>query len=170
MSDLDKLNYFEIFSLPVSPHQDLEVVESIYNKLLIDFHPDKFNDGNKKIIASNIIDKLHIGYKTLTCTLKIRLYLLELHSNNLDLDSCDLENHFLEQVFELSELIENDPLENLTDLSLNLEEQYKNYIRSFDMSFQEYLLDNNVGLKQSIKNILKAKYIDKLMSSCKERS
>lgn len=151
MRELDKINFFDMFNLPISPILEETNLEYAYNNLLSDFHPDKFQDRTKKDLAKAILDKANSAYKILKCGLSRRIYLLKLkHINLAEENECpQIDINFFDEIIDLSENNETVKAQELMQIEIN--------------KFDEFYDKNDY--KTAAESILKAKYYKKIWNN-----
>jgi len=98
-------NYFEIFGLPPAYEIDLTALEAAYERLTLEHHPDFFSTAGKpeQAHAQRMSAEVNEGYRVLRSEGRRSAYLLKLLANGQDLNTRQLPEGFLQEMFFLQE-------------------------------------------------------------------
>ena len=102
-------NYFEIFNLPYTYELNLAELETQYQQLAMELHPDFYLNAPKaeKQQSQESSTLLNQAYTVLKSPLSRATYLLKLLRQNTPLDQNQLPKGFLEEIFETQETLED---------------------------------------------------------------
>ena len=139
---LQKANYFELFSLPVSFQLENARLEVAYKKLQSEFHPDKAvnADDRARVQALQQTSMINDAYATLKSPLKRAAYLLKLagidaeEHNQLHLDEAFLIQQ-MEMRETLASLIEGEDIEGLDTMKDSIDKERVAILASFETKF-----------------------------------
>ncbi|MCZ6556974.1 MAG: Fe-S protein assembly co-chaperone HscB [SAR324 cluster bacterium] len=101
-------NYFHLFGLFPSYEIDLEALDAAYERLSLEHHPDFFaNAGTEeKARSERMSAELNEGYRVLRSESERSAYLLDLFKAERELDSTQLPDGFLQEMFALQEEVD----------------------------------------------------------------
>lgn len=158
----DELNHFEKFNFEPSFQIDEIELEARYLELQQQFHPDVVDDKIEAEINSILINQ---AYKILKNPLKRAIYLLQLQGINID-DEFNVEKPSQDILLLIMKLRE-DILENKNDLEKikELKQKIANLLGD-----EMELISNLLAKKQhklATQNLIKAKYLDKILQDLK---
>ena len=136
------LNYFELFSLPVSFQVEDKILEREYKKLQSEFHPDRFVDADDRtrLQALQQTSMVNDAYATLKSPLKRSAYLLKL--NDVDAEEhnqAHLNEGFLLQQLEMREdletLIDTDDVDGLDAMKARVSKEKADTLKLFESHY-----------------------------------
>jgi len=157
-------NYFEIFSLDVSTHPDLNKLNENNRELQRLVHPDKFanSDESEKRQAMQKTSLINQAFNTLKDPVLRLQYMLSLKGIDMNGETdTAMDGGFLMEQMELREKIADvrtqaDPLEELDAITKTLKTTSKNLIAEFDQNFQDDALDKSREVVRKLQFINKA--------------
>ncbi len=139
---LQKANYFELFSLPVSFQLENSLLEVAYKKLQAEFHPDRVvnADDRTRVQALQQTSMINDAYVTLKSPLKRAAYLLKLAGIDAEEhNQLHLDEGFLIQQMEmretLADLIEGEDLEGLDAMKNSINTEKAATLANFEKQF-----------------------------------
>jgi len=139
---LANLNYFEIFSQPVSFQVAENDLEKEYRKLQGQYHPDKFSTASdhERLQALQHTSLINDAYDTLKSPLKRAAYLLKLEGiDPEEHNQAHLNEDFLLKQLELREalesLVENEHMDELLALKSSITEEKQIALENFESVF-----------------------------------
>ena len=131
----DDIDHFEVMGLPHCFEINSEELESLYQRLTLEIHPDFFGTGSEKekSLSEKSSGMLNAAYKTLLEPASRANYLLSIFARKKTLQTDDLPEGFLQEMFilqeSLDEMLESGDQSDLTKMKENLEKRY-NFIES----------------------------------------
>lgn len=139
---LQKANYFELFSLPVSFQLENAQLEAAYKKLQSEFHPDKAvnADDRTRLQALQQTSMVNDAYVTLKSPLKRAAYLLKIAGIDAEEhNQLHLDEGFLLQQMEMREtlesLIDDEDLEGLDAMKHSINKEKTSILAHFETQF-----------------------------------
>ena len=131
----DDIDHFEVMGMPHCFEIDLEKLESLYQRLTLEMHPDYFvtaSDVQKRLSEKSSV-MLNAAYSTLRVPASRASYLLSLYSKGKNLLTDKLPEGFLQDMFifqeSLDEMLESGDQSALCKMNEDLQDRY-NYIES----------------------------------------
>ena len=102
-------NYFEVFGVVESFHQDVKVLQRRFRDLQWRLHPDKFSTKTKTEQEHALEQSILVNraYKTLTTPILRGLYMLKLHGLALEEGEIQMNASFLINIMEVNEDIDD---------------------------------------------------------------
>ena len=136
-------NYFELFGLDVNFLIDIDVLESNYQQLQSQFHPDRFvsSDDQDRRIAMQATTFINEAHDILRNEQTRARYLLQLQGVPFDVEQDTTQDmDFLMAQMKLREQIDevdqqNDPLNRLDELSSLARQQKKELMEQYQQQF-----------------------------------
>ena len=131
----DEIDYFEVMGLPHSFKIDSEVLESLYQRLTLEMHPDFFGVApeEQKCLSEKYTVMLNAAYSTLIKPASRATYLLSLLARGKRLQTDKLPEGFLQEMFSLQEsldeILESGDHSVLSKMNEDLQNRY-NFIES----------------------------------------
>ena len=126
----DDVNHFEVMGLPRCFEIDTEELESLYQRLTLEMHPDFFGAATqeqKKLSEKNSV-MLNTAYSTLREPASRATYLLSLFARGKNLQADKLPEGFLQEMFffqeSLDEILESDDQSALRKMNEDLQKRY----------------------------------------------
>ena len=131
----DDIDHFEVMGLPHCFEIDLEELESLYQRLTLEMHPDFFitaSDVQKRLSEKSSV-MLNAAYSTLREPASRAGYLLSLFAKGKNLQTDKLPEGFLQDMFifqeSLDEMLESGDQSALCKMNEDLQDRY-NFIES----------------------------------------
>ena len=131
----DDIDHFEVMGMPHCFEIDLEKLESLYQRLTLEMHPDFFgaaSEAQKRLSEKSSV-MLNAAYSTLRVPASRASYLLSLYSKGKNLQTDKLPEGFLQDMFifqeSLDEMLESGDQSALCKMNEDLQDRY-NYIES----------------------------------------
>ena len=129
------IDHFEVMGMPHCFEIDLEELESLYQRLTLEMHPDFFgtaSDVQKRLSEKSSV-MLNAAYSTLRVPASRASYLLSLYSKGKNLQTDKLPEGFLQDMFifqeSLDEMLESGDQSALCKMNEDLQDRY-NFIES----------------------------------------
>ena len=126
----DDVNHFEVMGLPRCFEIDTEELESLYQRLTLEMHPDFFGTATqeqKQLSEKNSV-MLNTAYSTLREPASRATYLLSLFARGKNLKTDKLPEGFLQEMFffqeTLDEILESDDQSALNKMNEDLQKRY----------------------------------------------
>ena len=165
-----KPNFFEALGLPPNYVQNSQQVETKYQRLLGEIHPDFYAhlqtwEKRQSLESTSILNN---AFKTLQNPLSRAEYLLSLLAQSSELNSRALPPQFLEEVFELQEkldelLAQESQSQELLQLERDFQARLEQSYQQIENLFSEMPKAPTVAQLQTIQTQLNAsRYIQRL--------
>jgi molecular chaperone HscB len=165
-------NYFEVFDLPYSFEMDFNKLEREYNKLASELHPDFYITASsfekKQSIESAAL--LNQAFQTLKNPLTRANYLLKILAHGKNLDTRELSDGFLEQMFILQEKLDDflasaHHQEDVKDFAATIKSRLDAYPATIQKLFNEYQTsERTLSFLQTIQRCLnEINYLQRLL-------
>ena len=126
----DDIDHFEVMGMPHCFEIDLEELESLYQRLTLEMHPDFFgtaSDVQKRLSEKSSV-MLNAAYSTLREPASRAGYLLSLFAKGKNLQTDKLPEGFLQDMFifqeSLDEILESGDQSALCKMNEDLQERY----------------------------------------------
>ena len=171
MSQTPAAEFFELFELPVSYEVDASKLAARYQKLLAQYHPDRYASEDAKTRRSAVENAAFINQanETLTNPLKRGCYLLKLAGAE-----CNPENHtikdsaFLMQQMEFRERVDevvddDDPFAAMDQLRADVDQLQNQLVDAFKSSYDSGAFDT------ALENLTKLQFFDRLKGQLDEQ-
>jgi molecular chaperone HscB len=155
------VNYFELFSLPVSFSIDQSRLSETYRELQKKYHPDKFvmQSDSEKLSAMQKSAEINDAYQTLKNTCLRAQYMLLLAGLDIALEQRTLQDtNFLMQQMEWRETIESfseDDEEAIEDFTKIIEQQVLTLESNIATQLQHTELEDAANSIRKLKFMLK---------------
>lgn len=171
MSDsIFNLNYFEIFSQPVTTEPDVNLLKEKNRELQQQVHPDKFANSSdaEKRLAMQKTSLINEAFETLKKPVSRLQYMLVLKGVDMNGETdTSMDGAFLMEQMELRESIaevrnQSDPLDVLDKMLLELKSKANNLIVEFAGFYQRE------DLEKSRETVRKLQFINKAEKEVKE--
>ena len=126
----DDVNHFEVMGLPPCFEIDSGELESLYQRLTLEMHPDFFGAApeEQKLLSEKYSVMLNAAYSTLREPASRATYLLSLLARGKNLQTDKLPEGFLQEMFffqeSLDEIIESDNQPALRKMNEDLQKRY----------------------------------------------
>ena len=126
----DDLNHFEVMGLPRCFEIDLGKLESLYQRLTLEMHPDFFSTATQeqKQLSEKYSVMLNTAYSTLREPASRATYLLSLLARGKNLQTDKLPEGFLQEMFSfqesLDEILESDDQSSLRKMNEDLQRRH----------------------------------------------
>ena len=126
----DDINHFEVMGLPQCFEIDSGELESLYQRLTFEMHPDFFGAASEeqKQLSEKYSVMLNAAYSTLREPASRATYLLSLFASGKNLQTDMLPEGFLQEMFffqeSLDEIIESDDQSALHKMNEDLQKRY----------------------------------------------
>ena len=126
----DDLNHFEVMGLPRCFEIDLGKLESLYQRLTLEMHPDFFSTATQeqKQLSEKYSVMLNTAYSTLREPASRATYLLSFLARGKNLQTDKLPEGFLQEMFffqeSLDEILESDDQPALRKMNEDLQKRY----------------------------------------------
>ena len=126
----DDVNHFEVMGLPRCFEIDSEELESLYQRLTLEMHPDFFGAApeEQKQLSEKYSVMLNAAYSTLREPVSRATYLLSLFARGKILQTNKLPEGFLKEMFilqeSLDEMLESGNQSALCKMNKDLQERY----------------------------------------------
>ena len=143
----DDINHFEVMGLPRSFEIDSGGLESLYQRLTLEMHPDFFGAApeEQKQLSEKLSVMLNAAYSTLHEPTSRATYLLSLYVRGKNLQTDKLPEGFLQEMFffqeSLDEILESDDQsalrkmnEDLQKRSISIESNYATLFKKLETS------------------------------------
>ncbi len=148
--DILTSNFFELFTLPVSYHVDLNKIQQQYMKLQKKVHPDKFANASdlEKRISMQQTSAINEAQATLKDPVLRAIYLLKLKGIDFSLQNeTTMDTGFLMQQLEMRESLENikdesEPLDALDLIAKEVKVSSQSMMDNFAQAFDDDKLDD----------------------------
>ena len=131
----DDIDHFEVMGMPHCFEIDLEKLESLYQRLTLEMHPDFFGAASEvqKRLSEKSSVMLNAAYSTLREPASRAGYLLSLFAKGKNLQTDKLPEGFLQDMFifqeSLDEILESGDQSALCKMNEDLQDRY-NFIES----------------------------------------
>ena len=126
----DDVDHFELMGLPRCFEIDSEELESLYQRLTLEMHPDFFGAASEeqKQLSEKYSVMLNAAYSTLCDSASRATYLLSLFARGKNLQTDKLPEGFLQEMFffqeSLDEILESDDQSSLRKMNEDLQKRY----------------------------------------------
>ena len=126
----DDVNHFEVMGLPRCFEIDSGELESLYQRLTLEMHPDFFGTApeEQKQLSEKYSVMLNAAYSTLREPASRATYLLSLFARGKNLQTDKLPEGFLQEMFffqeSLDEILESDDQSALHKMNEDLQKRY----------------------------------------------
>ena len=135
----DDLNHFEVMGLPLCFEIDLGKMESLYQRLTLEMHPDFFGTAtqDQKQLSEKYSVMLNTAYSTLSEPASRATYLLSLLARGKRLQTDKLPEGFLQEMFTLQESVD-EQLDSGDQLALRkMNEELQNRYNLIESNFAD---------------------------------
>lgn len=155
------MNYFELFSLPVSFSIEQSQLSETYRELQQQYHPDKFvmQSDSERLAAMQKSTEINDAYQTLKNSSLRAQYMLLLAGLDIALEQKTLQDtEFLMQQMEWRETISSfteDDEDEIEAFSESIVQQVKNLESKIEIQLQEKQLEDAANSIRKLKFMLK---------------
>ena len=167
----DDVNHFEVMGLPRCFEIDTEELESLYQRLTLEMHPDFFGAApeEQKQLSEKYSVMLNAAYSSLREPASRARYLLSLFAKGKNLQTDKLPEGFLHEMFSfqesLDEILESDDQSALRKMDEDLKKRYIFIESNYAALFKKFETSpENTEILQQLQTQLNAeRYLRRLL-------